>query len=201
MQTQPALSSTLQNEISALTERLSPSGADEVAKCINALLDRGFMVPSSVSDEFTLDLYRDALAATPIEGLRRAFLKLKQGDYPEYVDFMPKPAALASLANTEAKSVRAERARMSERMRTIRENAALGVKNGKHTLLKNVGEDARRRAEELARSGWYLVENCPSQESWVARVKKGLPVGAVFLYAIGEIWAPPAIPAKERTAA
>lgn len=201
MQTTPALSSTFRNEITALTEKLSPAGADEVAKCINALLDRGFMVPSSVSDEFTLDLYRDALLAAPIEGLRQAFVKLKRGDYPEYVDFLPKPAALASLANAEAKTLRADRARMSERMRTARENAALGVKAGKHKLLKNVAEDARIRAEELSLLGWCLVDNCPSQESWVGRVKKGLPTGAIYLWAIGEIWAPPAKAEAGRAAA
>lgn len=172
-----------------------------MAKCINALLDRGFMVPSSVSDEFTLDLYRDALSATPIEGLRKAFVKLKQGDYPEYVDFLPKPAALASLANAEAKHLRADRARMSERARLVRENAALGIKTGKHKLLKNVAEDARMRAEELSLSGWYLLEYCASQEAWVGRAKKGLPVGAIFLWAIGEIWAPPASSEAGRVAA
>lgn len=201
MQKAPALSSTFRNEITALTEKLSPAGADEVAKCINALLDRGFMVPSSVSDEFTLDLYRDALSATPIEGLRKAFVKLKQGDYPEYVDFLPKPAALASLANAEAKHLRADRARMSERARLVRENAALGIKTGKHKLLKNVAEDARMRAEELSLSGWYLLEYCASQEAWVGRVKKGLPVGAIFLWAIEEIWAPPASAETGRVAA
>jgi hypothetical protein len=201
MQTAPALSSTFRNEITALTEKLSPAGADEVAKCINALLDRGFMVPSSVSDEFTLDLYRDALSATPIEGLRKAFVKLKQGDYPEYVDFLPKPAALASLANAEAKHLRADRARMSERARLVRENAALGIKTGKHKLLKNVAEDARMRAEELSLSGWNLLEYCASQEAWVGRVKKGLPVGAIFLWAIGEIWAPPSAIDAGRVAA
>jgi len=201
MQTAPALSSTFRNEITALTEKLSPAGADEVAKCINALLDRGFMVPSSVSDEFTLDLYRDALSATPIEGLRKAFVKLKQGDYPEYVDFLPKPAALASLANAEAKHLRADRARMSERARLVRENAALGIKTGKHKLLKNVAEDARMRAEELSLSGWNLLEYCASQEAWVGRVKKGRPVGAIFLWAIGEIWAPPSAIDAGRVAA
>ena len=49
--------------------------------------------------------------------------------------------------------------------------------------------------------GWYLFETCPSQEAWVGRVKKGLPVGAVFLYAIGEIWAPPAATMTGKAAA
>lgn len=201
MQTAPALSSTFQSEITALTDKLSPAGADEVAKCINALLDAGLMIPSAVSENEAIDLYRDALAETPIEGLRKAFIKLKRGGYSKHVAFLPNPSELAALANAESESLRADRARFSERARTVRENAALGVKSGKYTLLKDVANNARMRAEELSLLGWYLVDNCPSQESWVGRVKKGLPVGAVFLYAIGEIWAPPAATMAGRAAA
>lgn len=201
MQTMPALSSTFQSEITALTEKLSASGPDEVARCINALLDAGLMIPSAVSETEAIDLYREALSATPIDGLRKAFIKLKRGGYSKHVTFLPNPSELAALANAEAESLLADRARISERMRTARENAALGVKTGKHKLLKNVAEDARLRAEELSLLGWYLVDNCPSQESWVGRVKKGLPTGAVFLWAIGEIWAPPAAQDAGRVAA
>lgn len=192
MQTLPAIPSTLQREITSLTEKLSPSGADEVAKCINSLLDRGFMVPSSVSDVYTIDLYRDALSSTPIEGLRRAFVKLKQGDYPEYVDFLPKPAALAALANAEARGLREDRARISERARMARENAEMNILAGKYGPLRNPVSEHREKAQDLARIGWSFVDNCPSQEAWVNRVKKGLPTGAVFLWGIDEIWAPPA---------
>lgn len=201
MQTMPALSSTLQSEITALTEKLSAAGSDEVAKCINALLDAGLMIPSAVSENEAIDLYRDALAATPIEGLRKAFIKLKRGGYAKHVTFLPNPSELAALANAEAESLRADRARISERARMVRENAALGVKAGKHVMLKNITTDARLRAEELSLLGWYLVDTCPSQESWVGRVKKGLPAGAIFLWAIGEIWAPPAAQDAGRVAA
>lgn len=201
MQTTPALSSTFQSEITALTEQLSPAGPDEVAKCINALLDAGLMIPSAVSENEAIDLYREALAATPIEGLRKAFIKLKRGGYSKHLAFLPNPSELAALANSEAESLRADRARMSERARLVRENAALGIKTGKHKLLKNVAEDARMRAEELSLSGWYLLEYCASQEAWVGRVKKGLPVGAIFLWAICEIWAPPAAADAGRVAA
>lgn len=201
MQTMPALSSTLRNEITDLTEKLSPAGSDEVAKCINALLDAGLMIPSAVSENEAIDLYRDALVETPIEGLRKAFLKLKRGGYSKHVAFLPNPSELAALANAEADSLRADRARISERARLVRENAALGIKTGKHKMLKNITTDARMRAEELSMAGWYLVENCASQEAWVGRAKKGLPVGAVFLWAIGEIWAPPAASTAGRAAA
>ncbi|MDP9590605.1 UNVERIFIED_ORG: hypothetical protein J2W19_003169 [Shinella zoogloeoides] len=201
MQTMPALSSTLQSEITALTEKLSAAGSDEVAKCINAFLEAGLMIPSAVSENEAIDLYRDALAATPIEGLRKAFIKLKRGGYAKHVTFLPNPSELAALANAEAESLRADRARISERARMVRENAALGVKAGKHVMLKNITTDARLRAEELSLLGWYLVDTCPSQESWVGRVKKGLPAGAIFLWAIGEIWAPPVAQESGRAAA
>lgn len=201
MQTMPALSSTLQSEITALTEKLSAAGSDEVAKCINALLEAGLMIPLAVSENEATDLYREALAATPIEGLRKAFIKLKRGGYAKHVTFLPNPSELAALANAEAESLRADRARISERARMVRENAALGVKAGKHVMLKNITTDARLRAEELSLLGWYLVDNCPSQESWVGRVKKGLPAGAIFLWAIGEIWAPPSAHNAGRAAA
>lgn len=190
MQTMPAMSSTLQSEITALTEKLAPSGADEVAKCINALLDAGLMIPSAVSETDAIDLYRDALSATAIEGLRRTFFKLKRGGYSKFVAFMPNPSEMAALANAEAQSLREDRARISERARMVRENAQMRITAGKHAPLKDIVTNARLRAEELSFSGWYLVDKCPSQESWVNRVKKGLPVGAIFLWAIGEIWAP-----------
>lgn len=190
MQTMPAMSSTLQSEITALTEKLAPSGADEVAKCINALLDAGLMIPSAVSENEAIDLYRDALSATPIEGLRRTFSKLKRGGYSKHLAFLPNPSEMAALANAEAQSLREDRARISERAKMVRENAQMKVRAGKHAPLKDIVTNARLRAEELSLAGWYLLDNCPSQESWVNRVKKGLPVGAVFLWAIGEIWAP-----------
>lgn len=201
MQTMPALSSTFQSEITALTEKLSPAGSDEVAKCINALLDAGLMIPSAVSENEAIDLYRDALAETPIEGLRKAFLKLKRGGYSKHVAFLPNPSEMAALANAEAELFRADRARYSERARMVRENAQMNVKAGKHVLLKNVVTDARLRAEELSLAGWHFLENCPSQESWAGRAKKGLPVGSVFLWAIEEIWAPPGSAMARRAAA
>lgn len=201
MQTMPALSSTFQSEITALTEKLAASGADEVAKCINALLDAGLMIPTAVSENEAIDLYRDALAETPIEGLRKAFIKLKRGGYSKHVAFLPNPSELAALANAEAESLRADRARYSERARMVRENAQMNVKAGKHVLLKNVVTDARLKSEELSLAGWYFVENCPSQESWVGKARKGLPTGAIFLWAIEEIWAPPGSALARRVAA
>lgn len=201
MQTMPVMSSTLQSEITALTEKLSPSGACEVARCINALLDAGLMIPSAVSENDAIDLYREALSGTPIDGLRKAFIKLKRGGYSKYLAFLPNPSELAALANGEAQSLRDDHARISERARMVRENAQMNIRSGKYALLKNLGDDAHRKAEELSLDGWYLFETCPSQEAWVGRVKKGLPVGAIFLYAIGEIWAPPAAAMAGRAAA
>lgn len=201
MQTAPALSSTLQSEITALTDKLSPAGADEVAKCINGLLDAGLMIPSAVSENEAIDLYREALSATPIDGLRKAFVKLKRGGYSKYLAFLPNPSEMASLANAEAESLRADRARISERARMVRENAQLNIKSGKQVLARNLVTDHRLRAEELSLNGWYLVENCPSQEAWVGKAKKGLPVGSVFLWAIGEIWAPSSASMAGRVAA
>lgn len=201
MQTMPAMSSTLQNEITSLTEKLSPAGADEVAKCINALLDAGLMIPSAVNENDAIDLYREALSATAIEGLRKAFIKLKRGEYANHRVFLPNPAELAAMATAEARSLQEDRARISERRRLVRENAELGIKAGPCVLLKNVVTSARMKAEELELQGWYLVEKCASQESWVGRSKKGLPTGAIFLWAIEEIWAPPAHRDAKRAAA
>lgn len=202
MQNLPATSSTLQNEITELTKKLSPSGEDEVAKCINALLDAGLMIPSAVNEADAINLYRDALSATPVEGLRKVFIKLKRGEYSNHVRYLPNPAEMASLANAEIRTFRDDRARLSERMRVARENAALGVGSG-NGLRQNPVTDARLKADKLYREGWQFHEKCSSQESWANRVKKGLPVGSIFLWAIGEIWSPAAkaMPAAERDAA
>lgn len=191
MQTMPAMSSTLQNEITTLTEKLAPSGADEVAKCINALLDAGFMVPASVNEAEAIDLYRDALSATAIAGLRKAFVKLKRGEYANHRSFMPTPAEMAALANAEARGLREDRARASELARTVRENAALGGPHMSRYGLKDLRITQEERARELAAQGFVFVAECQSHDEFANGCKKRRwPLGATHLWAINQVWAP-----------
>ncbi|OJF97594.1 hypothetical protein AX760_16660 [Pararhizobium antarcticum] len=168
-----------------------------MAKCINGLLDAGLMIPIAVSETDAIDLYREALSETPIEGLRKMFFKMKRGGYSKHLAFLPNPSEMAAIANSEAQSLREDRGRISERARMVRENAQMKTMAGRHAPLKDIVTSATIRADELSRVGWYFVEKCPSQESWVNRAKKGLPTGSVFLWAIGEIWAPPSRPALQ----
>jgi len=68
--------------------------------------------------------------------------------------------------------------------------------------MRDIRKDHQRRADDLSFDGWTKFTDCPSQDQFVALCKKhALPTGAIFLWAIGEIWAPPAKTEAGRAAA
>lgn len=120
----PALVSTLTNEITVLTEQLSPAGPDDIGKAIASLMDGGMMFPQSIKASDPIEEYRVVLKGVPLCGLRAAFIKLKRGEY-EGVNpaFIPLPAALAKLARDEAKPKMELRRAANERRRGIEASA------------------------------------------------------------------------------
>jgi hypothetical protein len=126
MTTLPAQLSTLDREITDLTEQLAPAGPDNVAKAITALMDGGMLFPVSIKAENPVDEYRMVLKSVPICGLRVAFAKLKNGEYADInPDFIPLPAALARLAREEASTKTDLRRMASERRRGLIESSQI----------------------------------------------------------------------------
>lgn len=140
----PAQLSTLEREITALTEQLSPAGPDDIAKAIASLMDGGMLFPQSIKAVDPVEEYRIVLKGVPICGLRAAFIKLKCGEYDDLNPaFIPLPAALARLARAEA-SAKSELRRMaSEKRRGIMESARVLAENAVRS------PEMRRKASEI----------------------------------------------------
>jgi len=143
----PAQLSTLEREISVLTEQLSPAGPDDIAKAIASLMDGGMLFPQSIKAADPIEEYRVVLKGVPICGLRAAFIKLKRGEYTDLKpDFIPLPAALARLAREEAAGKTELRRMASERKRGIEESTQLLASKA------IVSEAKRRSAAEIIAS-------------------------------------------------
>lgn len=186
----PATRSTLQSEISAITEKLAPCGDEEVGRCLASLMDAGMMIPASIQAADKVEEYRIALKGIPIHGLRTVFVKLKRGEYElDNRSFIPLPAEMAAMAHAECRSLRDDRARANERLRTIDENRRLPPR-APTPLLKDLRVTQRIRAEELERQGYALTAICSGHDAFANMAKKRqLPAGAIHLWAIDEVWA------------
>lgn len=140
----PAQLLTLDREISALTEQLSPAGPDDIAKAIAWLMDGGMLFSQSIKAADPVEEYRIVLKGVPLCGLRAAFSKIKHGEYADLKpDFIPLPAALARLARNEAAGKVELRRMASERKR--------GIEDSKQLLASQsiVSEAKRRSAAEI----------------------------------------------------
>ena len=136
----PAQLSTLDREITTLTEQLSPAGPDDIAKAIASLMDGGMLFPQSIKAADPIEEYRIVLKGVPICGLRAAFIKLKRGEYVDLKpDFIPLPAALARLAREEAAGKVELRRMASERRRGLLDSSQLLAERA-------VASEAKRRS-------------------------------------------------------
>lgn len=191
----PARLSTLEQEISALTEKLAPCGVDEVGKCIASLMDAGMMIPASIQSEDPIEEYRIALKGVPLHGLRTVFVRLKRGEYElQNRSFLPIPSEMAAMANLECRSLREERMRASEMIKAARENAEFGSPTLSRFGLKDLRVTHQERARELAGHGYVKVADGINQQMFSSLAKsRGLPAGCVLLWAIDEVWAPEAV--------
>lgn len=114
----PAQLSTLNREITALTERLSPAREDAVLRSLDAMQAAGMTIPTGIDPRKLDAVYGYALDGVPNCGLSIATRKLIKGDYAGNPDILlgmiPKPPILAALAKLEARTAREDLARKRE---------------------------------------------------------------------------------------
>lgn len=114
----PAQLSTLNREITTLTERLAPVGADAVVRSLGVMQSAGMSLPQGVDAQKFDVIYGYALDGVPSCGLTIATQKLIRGDYAGNPDILlgmiPKPPILAALAKQEARAAREDLARKRE---------------------------------------------------------------------------------------
>lgn len=108
----PAVLSTLEKEITVLTERLKPATEDHVAEALGSLLAAGLPLSPTIDPEKAPAVYAFALANVSAAGLKRAVAKLIRGEYENINrSFAPSAPALASFARAEAKTITDDLAR------------------------------------------------------------------------------------------
>lgn len=109
----PATLSTLNQEISGLTEKLTPATADHVKESISSLIRAGLLFPASIKAEDAPMVYGFALTSISAHGLRHAVAKLVRGEY-ENINraFIPLPPELAAMARAETRTIVEDLARL-----------------------------------------------------------------------------------------
>ncbi|WP_322882726.1 hypothetical protein U8C37_12640 [Sinorhizobium medicae] len=119
----PAQLSTLNREISALTERLSPVREEAVLRSLEVMQAAGMSIPSGIDPNKLDAVYGYALEGVPNCGLAIATQKLIKGDYAGNPDILlgmiPKPPILAALAKAESRLAREDLARKREIAATL----------------------------------------------------------------------------------
>ncbi|MFQ6161416.1 hypothetical protein [Sinorhizobium meliloti] len=189
----PAKLSTLQQEISALTEQLAPAGADEIGQCIEGLMSGGMRISETITAANPVEEYRLSLRNVPVYGLRRTYVKLKRGEYENINKaFIPLPAELAAMANAECRLLREDRIRKQETLRAVQDSVSRTLPSA-HGLM-DLRVSQRERANELAAKGFSLVAQGVDHLEFAHLAKsRELPAGSVHLWAIDEVWSPIAV--------
>lgn len=116
----PATLSTLQNEISVLTDRLRPAAEDQIAEAMQSLLAAGLTLPSSMDPARAPAVYEFALSKVSKAGLKRAISKLIRGEY-EHISrsFIPTPPELSAMARAETRTLVDDLARARARLASL----------------------------------------------------------------------------------
>ncbi|MDX3926757.1 MAG: hypothetical protein QHC90_13260 [Shinella sp.] len=146
----PAVLSTLQSEITVLTERLKPAAEEQVSEAVRSLLAAGLSLPSSMDPEKAPAVYRYAITNVSVTGLRKAVSKLIRGEYENINKaFIPTPPELAAMARAETRPIVDDLARAKAKMESIRPpetpKVDAAAKARIRSMLKNF------RAENFAR--------------------------------------------------
>ncbi len=189
----PAKLSTLQQEISALTEQLAPASADDIGQCIEGLMSGGMRISETITAANPVEEYRLSLRKVPVYGLRRVYVKLKRGEYENInLAFIPLPAELAAMANAECRTIREDRIRKQETLRAIEDSVSRTLPSA-HALM-DLRVQQRERASELAAQGFCLVAQGVDHLEFAHLAKsRELPAGSLHLWAIDEVWSPIAV--------
>ncbi len=110
--------STLDREITALTERLASVTEAAVLRSLDAMQTAGMTMPPTIEPRKIVAVYHYALSGVPSSGLSAATQKLIRGDYAANPNVLlgtiPKPPVLAALAKAEVLGLRADLARKRE---------------------------------------------------------------------------------------
>lgn len=134
----PAILSTLNQELSALTEKLAPTNAEHVAEAIKSLLSAGLALPVNMVQEQAPEIYAFAMKNVSQTGLRKVVTKLVRGEYDNISKaFIPLPSELAAMARAETRILVEDVARLKER----RDSLML-------TLPEKKDDDARERVRK-----------------------------------------------------
>lgn len=116
----PATLSTLNREISVLTDKLAPINDDQAGVAFRRLLMTGLSLPASMDAAKAPGIYAFALRGISHDGLHRAVEKVIRGEYDNISrSFMPTPPELAALAREEAKVIVADLIRLKDRRESI----------------------------------------------------------------------------------
>lgn len=118
----PAAHSTLDRQISALTEKLAPVHQDHISEAVASMLKAGMSLPSNMDPSEAPAVYGFAMNGASVGGVKRAVVKLIRGEYDlRNRSFIPSPPELAALARDETRIFVADRARLRETMQSLTE--------------------------------------------------------------------------------
>lgn len=107
-----ATSSTLQQQITAIADKLRPCGEEGAAKAIRTLRTGGMGLPSTIKAEDVNKVYSYALSGLSSEALTIACKKLVRGEYDiERKSFIPLPPELAAMVRAEQRLISDDLAR------------------------------------------------------------------------------------------
>lgn len=116
----PAILSTLNSEISALTEKLKPVRDDHVADTMATLLNAGLSLPSAIKTDKAPAVYGFALQGVSTAGLAIAAAKLIRGEYNlNNLAFIPTPPELAAIARAETRTIVEDLSRLKARRQAM----------------------------------------------------------------------------------
>ena len=187
----PAQLSTLQNEISALTEKLSPLVDANVAEAIKSLLAAGLALPTAMNPDQAPAVYGFALKGSSIHGLKRSVAKIIRGEYKIHKAFIPNPPELATLVRAETQSIVDDLGRAKSMLEAREAKDRRVAAPSKAPLLNDLRVTHGIRADELARKGFVFIVSCTSHDEFSRMGKrKQVPAGSIYLWAIDEVWSP-----------
>lgn len=116
----PAALSTLNEQITALTERLAPAQDTHVTEAIRSLLSAGLSLPGNMDASKAPEIYAYALSKVSATGVRKAVAKLVRGEYElKNRAFIPTPPEFADLARRETRELVDDLARLKAHREAI----------------------------------------------------------------------------------
>ncbi|WP_234818615.1 hypothetical protein [Sinorhizobium fredii] len=172
----PAQLSTLNREITALTDRLAPVQEDAILRSLGAMQAAGMTIPQGIDPLKLSAVYGYALSGVPSCGLSIATQKLIKGEYAGNPDILlgaiPKPPIFAALCRLEARPIADERIRKREKMEAI-QPADKPVDRSPEVMARIRARVAAFRQEVAAQKGAKSIPHepmAPEREDMLRRI-------------------------------